>query len=219
MRNRFYEMWKSRLPSTGKLHAESHGPNAPSWSKGWKCLGERIAATVTVEATKSGAFVGLLIDAPFDKQFCYEATQENTQNALARMLRAEGIRIPGSKQANYFLRRYYRIPCVCVFFWGGGIYCLFITTACLKLTAQHGYCCVGCHMRELYQYYDYTQKRALGLLVTSLSRVHLQVTIRRCFVYVASATVHYVWLKNKYCCSDISSFYYALKSSVETNIN
>ena len=45
---------------------------------------------------------------PFEeKLFC----EENSQNARARMLRAEGIRMSGSKEAGLF-RRFHRIPCV-----------------------------------------------------------------------------------------------------------
>ena len=40
--------------------------------------------------------------------FC-EASQENSHKARARMLRAEGIMVPGSKDASFF-RRFYRIP-------------------------------------------------------------------------------------------------------------
>ena len=48
---------------------------------------------------------------PFEEQLFCEASEENSQNARARMLRAEGIRITGSKE-DCFFRRVYRIPCV-----------------------------------------------------------------------------------------------------------
>ena len=48
---------------------------------------------------------------PFEEQIFYEASEENSQNARARMLQAEGIRMPGSKEASYF-RRFDPIPCV-----------------------------------------------------------------------------------------------------------
>ena len=47
----------------------------------------------------------------FEKQLFCEASQENYHKARARMLRAEGIRVPGSKEESFF-RRFYRIPCV-----------------------------------------------------------------------------------------------------------
>ena len=48
---------------------------------------------------------------PFEEQLFGEASQENSHKARARMIRAEGIRVPGSKEASFF-RRFYRIPCV-----------------------------------------------------------------------------------------------------------
>ena len=58
--------------------------------------------------------------------FC-EASQENYHMARARMLRAEGIRVPWSKEASFF-RRFYRIPYVgfSPFGWERGLvyYCL-----------------------------------------------------------------------------------------------
>ena len=49
--------------------------------------------------------------APLRHSFFCEASQENYHKARARMLRAEGIRVPGSKEDSFF-RRFYRIPCV-----------------------------------------------------------------------------------------------------------
>ena len=64
---------------------------------------------------------------PFEKQLFVEASQENSHKAIARMLRAEGIRVPGSKEASFF-RRFYQIPCVgfSPFGWELGLvyYCL-----------------------------------------------------------------------------------------------
>ena len=48
---------------------------------------------------------------PFEEQLFCEASQENYHKARARMLRAEGIRVPGSKDDS-LIRRFYRIPCV-----------------------------------------------------------------------------------------------------------
>ena len=60
------------------------------------------------------------------QRFC-EASQENSHNVRARMLRAEGIRVPGYNEASFF-RRFYRIPCVgfSPFGWERGLvyYCL-----------------------------------------------------------------------------------------------
>ena len=44
----------------------------------------------------------------FEEQLFCEASPENSHKARARMLRAEGIRVPGSKE----VRRFYRIPSV-----------------------------------------------------------------------------------------------------------
>ena len=64
---------------------------------------------------------------PLVEQFFCEASQENSQHDRARMLRDEGIRMPGSKEASFF-RRFYRIPCVgfSLFGWERGLvyYCL-----------------------------------------------------------------------------------------------
>ena len=47
----------------------------------------------------------------FEEQLFCQASQENYHKARARMLRAEGIRVSGSKEDSFF-RRFYRIPCV-----------------------------------------------------------------------------------------------------------
>ena len=64
---------------------------------------------------------------PFEEQLFCEASQENSHKARARMLQAEGIRVPGSKEASFF-RRFYRIPFVgfSPFGWERGLvyYCL-----------------------------------------------------------------------------------------------
>ena len=65
--------------------------------------------------------------------FC-EASQENSHNARARMLRAEGIRVRWSKEASFF-RRFKRIPCV-DFLPSVRNVVWFSTTYCFKIAEQ-----------------------------------------------------------------------------------
>ena len=85
---------------------------------------------------------------PFEEQLFCEASQENSHKARARMLRAEGIRVPGSKE----IRGFYRIPCVGFSpfsFWNVG----WLTTSWLKIAEQRlFYICTSFRlMRGLYR--------------------------------------------------------------------
>ena len=87
---------------------------------------------------------------PFEEQLFGEASQENSHQARARMIRAEGIRVPGSKATSFF-RTFYRIPCVgfSPFGWERELvyYCLLEncgTTVFLHL-------CTSFRLRELYR--------------------------------------------------------------------
>ena len=68
------------------------------------------ACCITKGVCNPGAPCGRAWPLSRNSLFC-EASKENSQNARARMLRAERIRIPGSKEANFF-PRFYQIPCV-----------------------------------------------------------------------------------------------------------
>ena len=80
--------------------------------------------------------------------FC-EAPQENSHKARARMLRAEGITVPGSKEASFF-HRFYRIPCVgfSPFGWEREL-----VYYCWKIAEQQFfYSCASFRMHGLYRY-------------------------------------------------------------------
>ena len=46
---------------------------------------------------------------PYEEQLFCEASYENSHNVQAHMLQAEGIRMPGSKEASFF-RRFLKLP-------------------------------------------------------------------------------------------------------------
>ena len=88
---------------------------------------------------------------PFEEQLICEASQENSHEARARMLRAEGLRVPGSTEGNFF-SRFYRIPCVAFspFSWERGL--VYSTTTCLKIAEQRiFYSCASFRMCGLYR--------------------------------------------------------------------
>ena len=90
--------------------------------------------------------------------FC-EASQENSHKARAQMLRAEGIRVPGSGAS--FFRRFYRVPCVgfSPFSWERGL----VYYACLKIAEQRFfYVCASFRMRGLYRDKFYNELVVIG---------------------------------------------------------
>ena len=87
---------------------------------------------------------------PFEEQLFCEAPQEKTRNTRTRMLRAERIRVPGSKEASSFrssigfLRVWVFLPSVGNVGW--------FTTACLKIAEQRlFYICASFRMCGLYR--------------------------------------------------------------------
>ena len=127
--------------------------------------------------------------------FC-EASQENSQYTRARMFRAEGIRMPGSKEASFF-RRFYRIPCESFspFDWERGLVYYGLLENCgataflLLCQLSHARTILRQILQRIissYRYHSYIQKCALAFLVNFVSRVPLGPTTRLCILYVVS---------------------------------
>ena len=85
---------------------------------------------------------GLLIHGLHGEHVFCEASQENSQNARARMLQAKGIKMPGSKEAIF----YRGFPCVEFSPFGGerGLvyYCLLENCGASASTVVSAFACV-----------------------------------------------------------------------------
>ena len=97
---------------------------------------------------------GMLFHAPFKEKLMYEASQENSLNARARIFRTEGIWMPGSKEAKFFRGFFYRIPCV-------GVSLRWEMWAGLVVTAPIAVSAFAC-MRALYGDKSYNAVLVIG---------------------------------------------------------
>lgn len=169
MKHREYIGWleRSRLVETSALTLVISRRSRRQMTSIFRWSKRQLWLLVVVER---GPFVWLS-RSPVQEQFFRIAPRENSPNARDRMLGGKEIRMPGSKEANFF-SRLCRIPCVGFLPSVGNVG--WFTTAYMKIAEQWlSYCCVSFRIsKQILQHYSSHRCRSVLSHFSSLrSRV------------------------------------------------